>query len=49
MEAEAAAFIERPPPWTSRSRATPENAGTIARICQRLDRVPLAIELAARA
>ena len=48
MEAEATRlFIERAAASDVTFRTTSENAGTIARICRRLDGVPLAIELAA--
>jgi len=48
VEAEATRlFIERASAVDLAFRTTPENACTIARICQRLDGMPLAIELAA--
>jgi predicted ATPase/DNA-binding winged helix-turn-helix (wHTH) protein len=48
VEAEATRlFVERATAVDLAFRATPENVDTIARICQRLDGVPLAIELAA--
>ena len=40
-------FIERAISLDPAFKATPENAATIARICARLDGIPLAIELAA--
>ncbi len=40
-------FIERATKAEPRFRATPENAAAIIQICQRLDGIPLAIELAA--
>ena len=40
-------FIERATSIDAAFTPTPENAATIARICQRLDGIPLAIELAA--
>jgi non-specific serine/threonine protein kinase len=40
-------FLERASAVDPAFRATSENAGTIARICRRLDGMPLAIELAA--
>ena len=40
-------FIERATKAEPRFRATPENAAAITQICERLDGIPLAIELAA--
>jgi predicted ATPase len=40
-------FVERARSVRAEFRVTPENAGAVARICQELDGIPLAIELAA--